>query len=69
MNTNEYIKAELDLIKLCISAFLAAIFLIAIYNFETDGAKLYGVIIIEIVFLSVLVILFWQYLKRAKTLD
>ena len=68
MTENEYIKAELDLIKLFISAILAAAFLIAVYNLQTGGVHVFNTICAVIVLVSALSLTIRKYLQIAKKL-
>ena len=66
MTENEFIKAKLDLIKLYISAVLAAVFLIAVYNLQTGGVHIVNTMIGVIVLLVGLLILTYGYCLIAK---
>lgn len=68
MTKNEYIKAELDLIKLFISAILATAFLIAVYNLQTGGVHVFTTILAEIILLPLLIFEILEYLQIAKKL-
>lgn len=68
MTENECIKAKLDLIKLFISATLAAMFLIAVYNLQTGGVHVFTTILAEIILLPLLLFEIREYLKIAKKL-
>ena len=68
MTKNEYIKAELDLMKLFISAILAAAFLIAVYNLQTGGVHVANTTRAVILLASVLLLAIWIYLQIAKKL-
>ncbi len=68
MTENEFIKAKLDLLKLFISATLAAMFLIVVYNLQTGGVHAFTTILAEIILLPLLLFEIWEYLKIAKKL-
>ena len=68
MTENEYIKAKLDLIKLIISAILAAAFLIAVYDLQTGGVHVVNTTRAVIVLASVLLLAILIYLQIAKKL-
>ena len=68
MTENDYIKAKLDLIKIFISATVAAMFLIAVYNLQTGGVHAVIMILSVIILIPVLVITSWKYLHIAKHL-
>lgn len=68
MTKNEYIKAELDLIKLFISAILATAFLIAVYNLQTGGVHIVNTTCAVIGLMFALVLASRRYLQIAKKL-
>ena len=68
MTENEYIKAKLDLLKLFISATLAAMFLIGVYNLQTGGVHMVIMISAEIILLPLLLFEILTYLQIAKEL-
>lgn len=68
MTKNEYIKAELDLMKLFISAILAAAFLIAVYNLQTGGVHVFNTTCAVIVLAFALSLASCRYLQIAKKL-
>lgn len=68
MTENEFIKAKLDLFKLFISATLAAIFLILIYNLQTGGVHAVTLGLAEIILLTLLLFETRVYLQNAKKL-
>lgn len=68
MTENEYIKAQLDLLKLFISATLAALFLICLYNLQTGGVHVFINSLAVIILSPVLLLEIWKYFKIAKKL-
>lgn len=68
MTESEYIKAQLDYIKLFISATLVTIFLIGVYNLQTGGVDVINMALGVIIFLFVLAIETWMYVQTAKKL-
>lgn len=68
MTENEYIKAQLDLLKLFISATLAALFLICFYNLQTEGVHVFTNSLAVIILSLVLLLEIWKYFKIAKKL-